>query len=181
MTKKIQNLLKYSKVAAVLSATTLTFGGYIVTPEAHALSLSSNASIDCTAGTFTGTVDCRGPFSGNDSNQIDENTELFGLTGWKELTKINTEDNVNSYSDDFINFSGSGGKLKNNISWSFNNNFDLSSVSELFFSVKGGRSFSTYLWDEETTSGTFDTQGIVKGNWTWHTIQTQAGRKLHWR
>ncbi|OKH17807.1 hypothetical protein NIES208_08285 [[Limnothrix rosea] IAM M-220] len=117
----------------------------------------------CDDGSFAGTlIDagalvCEGVFYGNDSNQINESTELFNLTGWKELTKIDGSSGTNNIVT--VSELEDGG-----YSWAFKETFDLSTISDLFFSVKGGPSFSAYLWDGETTSGTFNTQGIVKGN-----------------
>ncbi|MGB2925828.1 MAG: PTPA-CTERM sorting domain-containing protein [Limnothrix sp.] len=151
-------------VLGAIATSVLTAASLFSASSASALNPFQGAAVDCTAGTFTGTVECEGVYSGNDSNQIDENTELFDLTGWKELTKINTSENISSYSNDLIQFSGTGSELKNNISWAFKSGFDLSIASEIFFSVKGGPGFSTYLWDGTSTGGTFNTAGIVKGN-----------------
>ncbi len=121
-----------------------------------------DTDVKCDDGSFVGTLMdagglvCEGVFSGNDSNQINESTELFDLTGWKELTKIDGSSGENN----IVTVSNLGGK---NYSWAFKDAFKHLEISELFFSVKGGDSFSAYLWDGETTSGTFNTQGIVNG------------------
>ncbi|AFY38828.1 hypothetical protein Lepto7376_2555 [[Leptolyngbya] sp. PCC 7376] len=158
MKQQIKNIRNYS---TVLSATAIAVGGLLIAPDAHALTAFSGAKVNCNAGEFEGTVKCEGVYSGNDSNQIGTDTELFELDGWEELTKIDGS----SGSNDIFEVQDLGRKK---YSWSFKDSFknseDFSRISDLFFSVKGGPSFSAYLWDGETTEGNFNTKGIVKGN-----------------
>ena len=139
------------------SAVAIAVGSLLFTSSVSALTLRDGAKVKCDAGMFEGTVECEGPYDGNDSNQIAKDTELFNLTGWKELTKIDGS----SGSNDVLTVTSQG---QGGFSWAFDQQFDLSNIKDLFFSVKGGPSFSVYLWDGTTTNGKFDTQGIVKGN-----------------
>lgn len=119
---------------------------------ASALTLASG-STTCSITDVSGSTACEGAYSGNDSNEISDTTELFGLDGWKEIDKVDGN-------------AGTSGVLTSQASgmWSISS-FD---TYETFMIVlKGGPTFSAYLLgdgDTAASSGTWSTAGILKGN-----------------
>lgn len=118
-------------------------------PGASALTLNGHS---CTDGTVTGTVSCEGAFDGNNSNQ-----DLNGLFGYDWGDEILKAEDSNGFMDSVLDVSGGGNTSG---TWDLSG-FDFGLYDQLMFVVKGGTTFSAYLWDGTSTSGTWDTLGIV--------------------
>lgn len=140
MRKTVTQLMGASIAIAAVAA---------MAPNAAALTL---AGYNCNLGTVTGTTTCAGAYTGNDSNQ--DLNGLFGFDWGSELLKAEEE---NNFEDGALDISGGGNTSG---TWSLAG-FDFSAYDELMFVVKGGTTFSAYLWDGVTTSGTWNTLGII--------------------
>ena len=135
-------------------------GASIVTAVAVAASTGSAAALTsgavaCANGTVTGTTECEGVFTGNNSNQ--DLIGLFDLDWGTEALKVDGS-------------SGTAGPLtitndgdEKAGTWELEQSF-VDMYDEIMFVVKGGPSFSAYLWDGLATSGTWDTFGVQKGS-----------------
>lgn len=121
-------------------------------PGANALTLNGHS---CTKGTVTGTVSCEGAFNGNNSNQ-----DLDGLFGFDWGDEVLKAEGDNGFMDGDLDIDFTSGETSG--TWDLSG-FDLGLYDQLMFVVKGGTTFSAYLWDGVATSGTWNTLGIVNG------------------
>lgn len=112
---------------------------------------------DCALSDFTGTSECAGTFEGNDDATGLNDEVLFGISDWVELAKVDAQ------SGTVTNFITVGAPSSGTQTWGFDGTFDPFSFANLTFVLKGGPTFSAYLWDGIATSGTFDTDGILTG------------------
>lgn len=114
----------------------------------------------CDIANLTGTTDCEGIFDGNDSNSISTSTELFGKTGWTELFKVDDSSGTTGPLTVKLNEAG------NNTSgtWELSDDFDFGLYGPIMFALKGGPTFTAYLSDGETRSGTWNTQDLRTGD-----------------
>ncbi len=138
-------------IAAIATVSTLTPAAF-AKPSA---STPSTSSFDCTSGLVTGTTACEGYFSGNLSST--DTLNAFGKTWGVELLKV---DSSAGTSNGFTTTSNSNETAG---TWKFDG-FDFTQYSHLAFLLKGGPTYSVYLWDGKTTSGTWNTLGLAKGN-----------------
>jgi hypothetical protein len=145
-------------LATVTAAGSLAFAipqAIAAPPKSGPTLLSSGYS--CTLGTVTGTVACEGAFEGNNSNQdIDAGSEspLFDITWGEEILKAESETGWNDGALSIINGGATSGE------WSLTQEF-ADAYESLMFVIKGGTSYSAYLWDGKSTSGTWNTIGII--------------------
>lgn len=116
--------------------------------SASALTLTGN--VTCSIANLSGSTACEGAFVGNDANQNLDG--LFSITGWTEINKVDSD----SGTDGDLTVTGGG----TSGGWSF----DYGINDPVMFVLKGGNSFSAYLMDLSVTSGTWNTDGIEKGN-----------------
>ncbi|TAF54966.1 MAG: hypothetical protein EAZ61_04860 [Oscillatoriales cyanobacterium] len=108
---------------------------------------------DCSLGIVSGTVDCEGAFAGNNSNQTIDT--LFGID-WNDNEILKAEDSTGWFDGDLS--IGGGGATSG--TWTLSQAF-VDAYDSLMFVIKGGTSYSAYLWDGTSTSGTWNTNGIV--------------------
>lgn len=95
-----------------------------------------------------------GPGGINDNVKVDFNADTFGgVTGLFGYTDWNLDPLT-------VTVLGEGKK-----SGSWTTSFDFSTVARAFLVIKGGSSFSTYLFDtaSDAASGTFTTAGLMNG------------------
>lgn len=125
--------------------------------------------VDCATSDLTSSLDCRGLFAGNDSNQ-DLNdydlvaADLFGLFGpgdWMELSKVDDPSWANSHID--VDGGGSTSGL-----WSLNDTTLWDTYASVMFVLKAGPNFAAYLMSSggsaSQTSGTWTTTSFPAGN-----------------
>lgn len=118
---------------------------------------NNDASVSCSIGNLSGSVNCLGAFGGNDSNSDLQGS--FGISDWEETLKLDS--NAGSVSGNGINLNVGG----NATSGTFSLN-GLDSNSNYMVALKGGPSYSLYDLDRGNTNlaGNWNTQGIFKGN-----------------
>ncbi len=138
-------------VAAVAS---LTLG-----VEGASAQLSATGT-SCNVANLTGTTDCEGIFSGNDSNTITTETSLFGKTGWTERFKV---DNSNGTTGP-LTVALNDAREDTSGTWELSEDFNFDSYESVMFVLKGGNSFSGYLSDGVTMAGDWNTDDTLKGN-----------------
>lgn len=130
---------KYSLAFAAITAITLTAGS------------SSAATLSCMSGgtTFSlGASDATACFAGNDSNTIDSNFVMFGMSGW---TLADKNDDATS-GDQSITFGqGPANNVKSG-SWDIT---DITGFSKVVLNLKSGNDWGSFL--VSTTSGTWST------------------------
>ena len=119
-------------------------------PSTNALTLNGHS---CTNGTVTGTISCEGAFDGNNSNQ-----NLNGLFGFDWGSEVLKAEEDNGFMDGDLDIDFTTGETSG--TWDLSG-FDFGLYDQLMFVVKGGTTFSAYLWDGVSTSGTWNTLGIV--------------------
>jgi hypothetical protein len=149
----------------LLAAVTATASLAFVAPKAIAAPPPPGPTLlspgyDCSLGVVTGTVDCAGAFEGNNSNQdIDGGPEspLFGINWGEEILKAETE---TGWNDSSLSIGGGGA---NSGSWSLTQDF-VDAYDSLMFVIKGGTSYSAYLWDGVSIAGTWNTDGIINNS-----------------
>lgn len=105
----------------------------------------------CNISQLTTSTACEGAFMGNDSNS--DLDGIFGKNGWTEIAKIDkgTQDGI-------LSITNAGGTSGN---WSVSGWGSLTMVMAV---LKGGPDFAAYLLDLNSTSGTWNTLGLLKGN-----------------
>ena len=158
----------------LLNSTTTTLCGIAVATVASfsigvesANALFHISGTTCSTDNLTGSTDCEGIFGadppefvGNPSADIDSSTELFGKTGWTELFKVDM-DSI-SMTDGLLTVTGNDDDLLSG-TWSLTG-FDFGDYKDVMFTLKGGPTFSAYLSDGVTTSGTWTTDDLLRGN-----------------
>lgn len=144
----IKNLMTKLVGASVMAAIAVT----AIAGEAAALNAGV---ISCKNGTVTGTTECEGVFEKNNSNQ--DLNGLFDLDWGTEALKVKGSGGT----DGPLTITSKNNKKKG--TWKLEQSF-VDEYDEIMFVVKGGPSFSAYLWDGLATSGTWDTLGLQKGN-----------------
>lgn len=140
--------MKFSSlVPSVLAAAGIAVASSAFSP-AQALTRLSNS---CSTSNLSGSVACEGTFDGNDANQ--DLGGLFGVDAWSQLFKVDNDSGTNGG----LNVTGGG----TSGGWSLTGiDFNTSNIMVV---LKGGPSFSSYLLDG-ATSGSWNTDGVVKGN-----------------
>ncbi|MEQ8752842.1 MAG: PEP-CTERM sorting domain-containing protein [Coleofasciculus sp. G1-WW12-02] len=137
-----------SLVPSVLAAAGVAVASSAFSPAQAALTSLSNS---CSTSNLSGSVACEGTFAGNDANQ--DLGGLFGVDAWSQLFKVDSDSGTNGG----LNVTGGG----TSGGWSLTNiDFNTSNIMVV---LKGGNSFSSYLLDG-VTSGSWNTNGVVKGN-----------------
>jgi hypothetical protein len=157
------------------SATTTLCGVAVATVASFSIGVESANALfkvsgtSCSTDNFTLSADCEGifgadppDFSGNASNDIDISTELFGETGWKELFKVDMSGST-GMTDDLLTVTPDDSDLLSG-TWSLGAGFDFGDYEDVMFTLKGGPTFSAYLSDGVSTSGTWNTNDLLKGN-----------------
>jgi len=129
-------------------------GSSIVTAGLLSISAlgASAATVGCSTTNLTGATACAGAFSGNDSNS--DLSGLFGVSTWTEWAKL---DGDSGSSGGLTVFSGAGESTDG--FWSISG-----LTSPFMIALKGADSYSTYYMDGSTTSGSWNTAGLFKGN-----------------
>ncbi len=140
------------KVLSTLVGTSVLATASIGLSSISASALTLTGDVSCATSNVSGSVDCQGAFSGNDSNQ--DLGGLFGIDQWMEFEKVD-------------NSSGTSGALtvtaagdEKSGTWSLST---IPSSPQYMIVLKGGPSFSAYLMDDDTLSGTWNTLGIQTG------------------
>ncbi|WP_170189212.1 PEP-CTERM sorting domain-containing protein [Geitlerinema sp. P-1104] len=113
----------------------------------------------CSVANLTGTTDCEGVYSGNDSNSISTSTELFGKTGWSELWKV--DDSSGTAGPLTVALNNAGDNTSG--TWTLSDDFDFGDYGDIMFALKGGPTFTAYLSDGQTRSGTWNTDDLRNG------------------
>ncbi|MEQ9357019.1 PEP-CTERM sorting domain-containing protein [Coleofasciculus chthonoplastes] len=135
-------------VPSVIAATGIAVASSAFSPAQAALTSLSNS---CSNSDLSGSVACEGTFDGNDANQ--DLGGLFGVDAWSQLFKVDNDSGTNGG----LNVTGGG----TSGGWSLTGiDFNTSNIMVV---LKGGNSFSSYLLDG-VTSGSWNTDGVVKGN-----------------
>lgn len=114
---------------------------------ANALTLGPVA---CNISNVSGSSNCQGAFNGNDANQ--DLSNLFGISKWNQFAKVDND----SGSKGGLTVTGGG----------TSGGWTISGITsdKYMIILKGGPSFSSYLLNSTTTSGTWNTAGLFKGN-----------------
>lgn len=112
----------------------------------------------CSVSDFTiGEADasmCEGAYRGNDSNS--ELDGIFDINGWTEIAKVEMRKNRSG------SFTTGSLTVNRNGTWSVSSWGNNSPVMAV---IKGGNTFSAYLLGDLTaTFGTWNTDGVLKGN-----------------
>ncbi len=153
----MSNFLKMLAAAASVSV--------ITTGAASALSWSETAGA-CSTDDLTVSLDCRGLFKGNDSNQdlndydlvADDLLGLFGPGDWEELTKLEDDPWSDGYVEITFDSNTSG-------SWSLVGTDLWDNYSTVMFVMKAGNNFGAYLmksgWIDGGSSGTWTTDAYT--------------------
>ncbi|MFP4219932.1 MAG: PEP-CTERM sorting domain-containing protein [Phormidium sp.] len=139
---------------SVATVASLTLG-----VEAASAQLSATG-MSCNVANLTGTTDCEGVFSGNDSNTITTETSLFGKTGWTELFKVDDSSGTTGPLTVKLNEA----REETSGTWELSEDFNFDSYESVMFVLKGGNSFTSYLSDGETMAGDWNTNDALKGN-----------------
>ncbi|WP_204138127.1 PEP-CTERM sorting domain-containing protein [Halomicronema sp. CCY15110] len=110
----------------------------------------------CNLNAFSGVSGCEGPISGNNSNQ-----NLDGLfdIDWESGSFVSGEikvDNGSGGSTGGFSFSGNKQSGTWELDKSITNKYQYG-----MFVVKAGNSFASYFWDGLSTSGAWDTKGVI--------------------
>ncbi|OAB58626.1 hypothetical protein AY600_16565 [Phormidium willei BDU 130791] len=113
----------------------------------------------CNIANLTGTTDCEGIYSGNDSNSISTSTELFGKTGWSELWKVDSSSGTTGPLTVALENAGD----QTSGTWELSEDFKFDSYESVMFVLKGGPTFTAYLSDSETMSGDWNTDDLRNG------------------
>ena len=113
----------------------------------------------CNIANLTGTTDCEGIYSGNDSNSISTSTELFGKTGWSELWKV--DDSSGTTGPLTVALENADDETAG--TWELSEDFNFDSYESVMFVLKGGPTFTAYLSDSETMSGDWNTDDLRNG------------------
>lgn len=143
--KKQLSLLMSSSLLAVGAVTALALDAAALTPGV----------ISCSTSNLAGSSACEGAFTGNNSNQ--DLDGLFGVADWgEELFKIEEGDPTSNGPLTVETVGDTSG------TWSIDESF-LDMTETLMFVLKGGPSFSAYLWNGVDTSGTWNTDGVQTG------------------
>ncbi|WP_204141902.1 PEP-CTERM sorting domain-containing protein [Halomicronema sp. CCY15110] len=145
------------KQLSLLAASSLLAAGALAVSAIDASALDLTGNVTCSTSNLVGSSACEGAFEGNNSNQ--DLDGLFGIADWgNELFKLEN----GATSNGPLTVTPAGGTSGN---WSITQSY-LDGIDDLMFVIKGGPTFSAYLWDGLTTSGTWNTDGIEKGNGT---------------
>ncbi|MEQ8465178.1 PEP-CTERM sorting domain-containing protein [Coleofasciculus sp. E1-EBD-02] len=146
--------MKFSSlVPSVLAAAGVAIASSAFSPAQAALTSLGTCSIS----DLQGAELCEGAFEANDSSSTVNDNALFGIDEWSQLFKVNSS----SGTDGDLTVSKNNGQAKNG-TWSLTGiDFNTSNIMVV---LKGGPSFSAYLLDGVTTSGDWNTDGVVKGN-----------------
>lgn len=155
MTKQFSTLIGSSLIAMGVMAA--------IAGNASAASLIPGTVL-CATSNVTGTTDCEGAFEGNNSNQ--DLDGLFDKLWEKDNPHASGEIKVDGTSgtteDGFLTISSADSEALSG-TWSLSQSF-IDTYDHAMFVVKGGDSFSAYLWNGLETSGTWNTLGVEKGN-----------------
>lgn len=124
----------------------------MVSGAANALTMTAES---CMTSSVQGSTACAGVFDGNDSNS--DLDGLFGFTGWTEVLKLNSSSGMQSGNgvELTVTNTGSGG------TWSIDT---YGGYDPVMFVTKGGPTFSAFLMDLTTLTGSWDTLSMLKGN-----------------
>ncbi len=127
----------------VLRRVGLAAGLALAASGASALTMGLTDLGTCATSQFTTSTACEGAFSGNDPNS--DLDGLFGKTGWVDAG---------------LSFSLTGAGTGSG-TWSVT---DWGGLTTVMAVLKGGPTFAGYLLDLSGTSGTWNTQGLLKGS-----------------
>lgn len=146
---------RFFKTTLVALGTVLLAASVVAGSAAGAKPVNPNELPGCNVDSVEGALVCAGIFSGNDSNT--DLGGLFGQESWTEVLKLDS--GSGKAFGNGINLSvtntGNGG------TWSIDSYADFAPV---MFVTKGGNSFSAFLMDLKTLTGSWDTLSMVKGN-----------------
>ena len=109
----------------------------------------ADTSVSCDVSNLEGSVQCAGPFEGNDSNSILD--DVFGSGEWDEIVKVEGGESAEG-----LTVSGLGSRSG---TWSYTGS--LGDYSQVMVALKGGNTFSLYDLELGVTSGAWNTLGIV--------------------
>jgi hypothetical protein len=150
--------MKFSK-SGWISLSVATVASLTLGVDGASAQLSATG-MSCNVANLTGTTDCEGVFSGNDSNTITTETSLFGKTGWTELFKV---DNSNGTTGP-LTVALDDAREDTSGTWELSEDFNFDSYESVMFVLKGGNSFTGYLSDGVTMAGDWNTNDTLKGN-----------------
>ncbi|MEQ8386412.1 MAG: PEP-CTERM sorting domain-containing protein [Coleofasciculus sp. A1-SPW-01] len=147
--------MKFSSlVPSVLAAAGIAVASSAFSPAQAAL---TSLGTTCNTSNVGGSILCEGAFSGNDSSTEVNDNKIFGFDTWSQLFKV--DDSSGSTGGLTVDLTNSGDETEG--TWSLTG-VDFS-TSNIMLVLKGGNSFSSYLLDG-ATSGSWNTNGILKGN-----------------
>ncbi|MGB2925702.1 MAG: PTPA-CTERM sorting domain-containing protein [Limnothrix sp.] len=150
--------MKNQLLFGAIASSAMVFGNLLIAPgSTYALTVTSSTADFCNIANFSGSTQCAGPFSGNDSTAaVNTLPSLFGFTDWTQAGKLDAQSGTQA---NLISVSAPG--AGSNQTWAFNGTFNPAQYVNLAFVVKGSNSFIGYLWDGKTTSGAFKTLGLL--------------------
>lgn len=140
------------KILSKLSA--LAFAALVASASFASAATLTTGSTTCSTGDLSGSVDCEGAYSGNPSPDIPGDT-FFGLDDWVEINKAE----ASAWADGVITIDSGAGTDMGTFTLSGYSGYD-----SYMIAIKGGPTFSVYLMDGTTLSGSWSTAGILKGN-----------------
>lgn len=136
-------------------AAALAVGTVIAGAAADAKPVTPGELPGCSVDSVEGALECAGIFSGNDSNS--DLGGLFGQDTWTEVLKLDSGSGTASGNGISLSVTNSG----NGGTWSIDT---YAGFAPVMFVTKGGNSFSAFLMDLKTLTGSWDTLSMVKGN-----------------
>lgn len=144
-------LRQMRRVVSGVAMSLLMTGGALAATQSPAVTCATSDVRIGGAGSLHDALSCAGPIRGNDVGYDFDG--LFGLSGWNVITPRTG-----------LATQSTAGAGMTSGTWAVTSWADFTNY---FIVLKGGPSFSAYLIDVALgKSGTFDTQGIVKGNGT---------------
>ncbi len=133
---------------------TLVTSSFLASAVIAGTAINANAAlvkgaVNCSISNLGGATACEGAFEGNDANQ--DLSGLFGVSTWTQWAKVDNDHGTNGG----LTVAGGG----QDGTWSI-----AGLTSPFMIVLKGGPSFSAYSMDGNTTSGSWNTSGLFKGN-----------------
>jgi hypothetical protein len=129
----------------------------LAVPQALALTLIPPGVSTCSTTSLGGSTACEGVYSGNDANQ--DLGGVFGQTGWNQIEKVDSSSGNSN--DNGLNLMVSANAGGTSGKWQVD---DYQGNNPVMFVLKGGNSFSAFLMNLNVTSGTWNTDSLLKGN-----------------
>lgn len=136
-------------------AATVVFVALVAGTAASAKPVKPGELPGCNVDSVEGALECAGVFSGNDSNS--DLGGLFGQDTWTEVLKLDAGSGTTSGNGITLSVTNTG----NGGTWSIDT---YAGFAPVMFVTKGGNSYSAFLMDLKTLTGSWDTLSMLKGN-----------------